>query len=157
MVFDRISFTKSAQETKNLGQELGHYLSQKYTVQSTQKRGEGSATAICLYGELGSGKTTFAQGFAKGLGIPTRLLSPTFIIVRRYKLPRLFGYLFHLDLYRVDVEDELKELGLNEMLADTNSIVVIEWAEKLESWLPEKRLDAKFSVLPDGRHKVSVT
>ena len=64
--------TDSAQATAKVGEALAHGL---------------AGRIICLYGDLGSGKTTFTQGFAKGLGIATRLLSPTFIIVRRYDIP----------------------------------------------------------------------
>lgn len=144
MVLDSPVTTKSAQETAQLGQNLAYTLK------------EGSTRrVVCLYGELGSGKTTFVQGFAKGLGITSRLLSPTFIIVRRYKIPKSPVFLYHLDLYRVE-ENDLEELAISDIFSDPRSFVVIEWAEKLASWLPEKRLDIRFSVLPDGRHTISV-
>jgi tRNA threonylcarbamoyladenosine biosynthesis protein TsaE len=132
--------TKSAQETARVGEEIGNKLV--------------IPRVLCLYGELGSGKTTFVQGFAKGLGITTRLLSPTFIIVRRYKIPQSQGFLYHLDLYRVE-EADLEELAISDMLSDPDSFVVIEWAEKLGSWIPESRLDINFSVLSDGSHEIN--
>jgi len=112
-----------------------------------------SPRVLCFYGELGTGKTTFVQGFAKGLGITSRLLSPTFIIVRRYNIPDSAGFLYHLDLYRVE-EKDLAELGVSDMLSDPDSIVVIEWAEKLGNWLPKDRVDITFSVLPNGNHEI---
>ena len=111
---------------------------------------------VCLYGELGSGKTTFAQGFAKGLGITRRLLSPTFIIVRRYDLPEN-SLLYHVDLYRLNSTDEMEKLGLSEMFAGPDAFVVIEWAERLGDLLPEDRIDIHFSVLDDGKHKITIT
>lgn len=156
MVHDWSYITKSAQETAEVGEALGYYLNQKYTVQSTQRRGEGNATAICLYGELGSGKTTYVQGFVKGLGITSRLLSPTFIIVRRYSLIGHVGFLYHIDLYRLESKKDLRELGLSEILADKDSFVLIEWAEKLGSILPKERIDARFLTLEDGTHQVMV-
>ena len=145
--------TKSAQETAGVGQKLGRELSRGGThtgcVQDSHP-----VCAVCLYGELGSGKTTFVQGFAKGLGITSRLLSPTFIIVRRYQIPQSQGFLYHLDLYRVE-ESDLEEFAISDILSDLNSFVVVEWAEKLGVWMPKKRLDIKFSVLSDGNHEIN--
>lgn len=145
MVFDRTIITKSAQETADLGKKLARALS----------RGE-THRVVCLHGELGSGKTTFVQGFAKGLGITSRLLSPTFIIVRRYKTPESPAFLYHLDLYRVE-EGDLEELAISDILSDPDSFVVIEWAEKLGEWMPGNRIDIKFAVLADGRHAISMS
>ena len=139
MDIPRSIITKSAQETAGVGEDIGYKLK--------------TPRILCLYGELGSGKTTFVQGFAKGLGITSRLLSPTFIIVRRYQIPKSPGFLYHLDLYRVE-EDDLEELGILDILSDFESFVVVEWAEKLGSWLPGNRLDIKFSVLPNGDHEI---
>jgi len=139
MDFSHKIITKSAQETAGVGEEIGNNLK--------------SPRVLCFYGELGTGKTTFVQGFAKGLGITSRLLSPTFIIVRRYNIPDSAGFLYHLDLYRVE-EKDLAELGVSDMLSDPDSIVVIEWAEKLGNWLPKDRVDITFSVLPNGNHEI---
>ncbi len=136
--------TTSPQETARIGQEFGNCVREK------------GIRVVCLYGELGSGKTTFVQGFAKGLGIATRLLSPTFIIVRRYQIPDNSGFLYHLDLYRMEGEKDLLGLGLPEILADSNSVVLIEWAEKLGELLPKNRVDVRFSVFEDGKHYVSI-
>lgn len=140
-----VSITKSAQETANLGQALAKQLLE-------QKRGEAKPIVICLYGELGSGKTTFTQGFAKGLGITSRLLSPTFIIVRRYAMPNNSGFLYHLDLYRLKSGTELDGLGLSEIFREPNSVVMVEWAEKLGKFLPQKRIDIYFSVNAKDEH-----
>lgn len=140
-VYSKI-ITESAQETATLGEEIGRKLG-----------GAHPGGAICLYGELGSGKTTFVQGFAKGLGITSRLLSPTFIIVRRYQIPDSSVFLYHLDLYRVE-EGKLDQLGLSDIFSDPDSFVVIEWAEKLGSSLPNNRIDVHFSVLSDGNHEL---
>lgn len=140
MDIPRSIITKSAQETARVGEEIGNKLK--------------APRVLCLYGELGSGKTTFVRGFAKGLGIASRLLSPTFIIVRRYQIPKSVGFLYHLDLYRVEDAD-LEELAIPDMLSDPSSFVVIEWAEKMGAWMPQKQLDIKFSVLSDGTHEIT--
>lgn len=145
MDFDQQFTTTSPQETARLGQKLGDRVEHI-----------GNARIICLYGELGSGKTTFAQGFAKGLGITTRLLSPTFIIVRRYQIHGNYGFLYHLDLYRVGGVKDLFGLGLPEILEVSDSVVLVEWAEKMRELLPKNRVDVRFSVMEDGKHHISI-
>ena len=149
MQFDQPISTNSAQKTKDVGFELVQHVLK-------QKRGEG-ASILCLYGELGSGKTTFAQGFAQGLGITQRLLSPTFIIVRRYSFSKENRNFYHLDLFRLETSDELEELGIPEIFSDSGSFMLIEWAEKLGEFLPKHRIDVRFSVEEDGSHTIEVT
>lgn len=151
MVRDQDIVTKSPKETERIGQELADTLNDRKARGRAQK-----ALAVCLYGELGSGKTTFIRGFAKGLGVTGRLLSPTFIIVRRYVLSRWYEFFYHLDLYRVQNEKELEELGLSEIFSSPRSVVTIEWAEKLGKLIPKRRVDIHFTVLPNGIHKVSI-
>ncbi len=144
MDFNQQFTTTSPQETARIGQELGNWVREK------------GIHVVCLYGELGSGKTTFVQGFVKAFGITSRLLSPTFIIVRRYQLGKLNGFLYHIDLYRVGGKKDLLGLGLPEILADPDSLVLVEWAEKLTGLLPKERIDVRFSVFEDGKHHVSI-
>jgi len=142
--------TKSAQETAETGAQIARDLT----------RGAHARPHIfCLYGDLGSGKTTFTQGFAKALGITSRLLSPTFIIVRRYDILSSGAtekFLYHIDLYRMKNMADMEELGLTEIFMDPGSIVVVEWAEKLTENLPEDRTDIWFSVDQEGKHHITV-
>ncbi len=99
---------------------------------------------ICLYGELGSGKTVFAKGFAKALGITDTITSPTFSLVKEYldgEMP-----LFHMDVYRLDESNE--EFGLDDYL-NQDGVCLIEWPEMIESQLPEERLDIKIKIVDD--------
>jgi len=132
--------TKSGQETQKLGEKIANTL-----------RNGG---VVALYGELGSGKTTFIQGFARGLGIKQRIVSPTFVFIRQYYLPSKIYHLYHIDLYRIEKPEEAKGLGLEEILSDPNAIVAIEWAEKVSDILPEKRIDIKFEVLNENERKI---
>ena len=143
-----VHITQNAQDSAKLGENVAAYLVR-------QPAGE-APHVICLYGELGSGKTTFVQGFARGLGITSRLLSPTFIIVRRYEPPRRFSFLYHLDLYRLASKSDTEGLGLPEIFADQSSLVLIEWAEKLGDLLPEKRIDIHFDTMDNGDHRIKV-
>ncbi len=141
--------TKGSEETTKVGEKLGLTL-----IGERQKGQIPRIYPLCLYGDLGSGKTTFVQGFAKALGITHRLLSPTFIIVRRYDVIKYNGYLYHLDLYRLQTEQQLHDVGLVEMLHDETSCVIIEWAEKLGSMVPKQRIEVTFASLADGSHRI---
>lgn len=92
---------------------------------------------FALTGNLGTGKTTFAQGFAKGLGIKEKIISPTFVLIRVHQIPDTVNILYHIDLYRLGNITDLKHLGLEEILSDQNNIVLIEWAEKIKKFLPK--------------------
>lgn len=147
---------KSAQATQKLGEKIGVALRTSGN-QPKADRPLGEATIITLTGELGSGKTTFVQGFAKGLGLPHRVLSPTFILMRRYALQSLhFDWLYHIDLYRLEKNTEIDSLGLGEIFRDPRSIVLIEWPERLGILLPDIRTDITFEVIDELVRKINV-
>ncbi|MBI2611223.1 tRNA (adenosine(37)-N6)-threonylcarbamoyltransferase complex ATPase subunit type 1 TsaE [Candidatus Gottesmanbacteria bacterium] len=134
--------TETTEETMKLGERYSQNL----------KGGE----SLCLYGELGSGKTIFTKGIARGLGVKQRLLSPTFIIVRQYDvIKKPFQKLYHLDLYRIKSPKEAVELGLRDFLNKKENIVVIEWPEKLGEFLPKNRIDIHFKDLGDNKREIN--
>lgn len=98
---------------------------------------------ICLNGDLGSGKTVFAKGFAHAMGIE-EITSPTFTIIKEYngELP-----LYHMDVYRI--EDANEELGIEEYF-DKGGVTIIEWANIIKDILPEERLDIKFKIVDEN-------
>lgn len=136
------------------------------TFEATQQAGKDFAAAlrnggvVALHGDLGSGKTTFVQGLAKGLGIEKQIISPTFIIMRTYK-PGLkikdlrFKKFYHVDLYRIESDRDIEGLGLLELLHDPNNIILIEWPDKIEHLLPESRIDIYFEYLGDDKRKIT--
>ena len=97
---------------------------------------------ICLYGDLGSGKTVFAKAFADAMGIEG-VTSSTFNIIKEYngELP-----LYHMDVYRVD--DNVESLGIEEYF-ENGGVTIIEWADLIKDYLPEERLDIKFKVIDE--------
>jgi tRNA threonylcarbamoyladenosine biosynthesis protein TsaE len=135
--------TNSFGETQRLGNQFAKILQKK--------------DIICLYGDLGSGKTTFTQGLAEGLNIKNRIISPTFVIIRSYKIMNnnlKVANLYHIDLYRIENEKDIKNLGIKEILNNENDVVVIEWAEKLEKYLPKKRIDIEFCYEKNNTRKI---
>ena len=105
-----------------------------------------SGNVVALYGELGAGKTAFVQFVGEALGIKKRIISPTFILMRSYDISdKRFSKLIHLDLYRTNSADELESIDLQEIMADKNNLVFIEWAEKAKDVLPSRRINIRIS------------
>ena len=161
MDFPTHHITQSAEETQKIGEALGiAYLKEKVSRSEIPLRGRsmGLPHVILCTGDLGSGKTTFIRGIARGLGIDTRLLSPTYIIVRRYSIPRLSpeSFLYHLDLYRTKGLSDAEGVGIFEMLDDINSITVIEWPERMGTVLLPPHIDCQFRVFEENKHEVTI-
>lgn len=112
---------------------------------------------LCLYGDLGAGKTVFARGMVNYFLPGKRVLSPTFIIVRHY-YPQNFPIkdILHVDLYRISQSSEVQDLGLAEFMNKSDNIVVIEWADRLSELLPEKRIDIKLETLSDQTRLIRI-
>lgn len=111
-----------------------------------------SALVLALKGDLGSGKTTFTQGFIRGLGIRKKITSPTFVLFKSYKLQAKSYKLkatshkriYHIDCYRLRQAKELMDLGLKEILVNPQNIVLIEWPEKIIKHLPKNAVQIEF-------------
>ena len=107
---------------------------------------------ICLEGDLGSGKTVFTKGFAGALGIEDNVTSPTFNIIKEYTSGEM--NLYHMDVYRL--EGDTTDLGLEEYLKK-DGVVIIEWADMIESELPEERLEIKFKITGEEKRTLTIT
>lgn len=120
--------------------------------ESLAKNLDPSGNLICLYGDIGSGKTTFVKFLAKSLGITEKVTSPSFVILNEYHSDKI--NLYHFDLYRLEKEgvetilDELKEYTEKK-----NSVTVIEWAEFSPEKLPEKRIDIEIKYLDETKRE----
>jgi tRNA threonylcarbamoyladenosine biosynthesis protein TsaE len=96
---------------------------------------------LALEGELGGGKTTFLKGFAKGLGIKEKILSPTFILIKKFNIEHQtsnFKHFYHIDCYRIEKPKEILNLGFNEIIRNSKNIIAIEWADKIKKILPKR-------------------
>ncbi len=132
--------TTGHEETVNLGKQLGQYIS--------------SGTVIALSGDLGSGKTTFVQGLAKGLDVPEAyyVTSPSYTIINEY--PGKFR-LFHVDLYRISDPCELEDLGFDDII-DSPSVIAIEWPERLPAGYLSVYLGVDFKTVDEETRKIFI-
>ncbi|HOJ79958.1 MAG TPA: tRNA (adenosine(37)-N6)-threonylcarbamoyltransferase complex ATPase subunit type 1 TsaE [Clostridiales bacterium] len=130
----------SVADTVELGRKLGSML----------QRGDN----VCLFGDLGTGKTAFTSGIAKGLGISGYITSPTFTIVNEYegRLP-----LYHFDVYRIGDVDEMLDTGYYEYI-DGDGVTVIEWADLIREILPSERIEVYIEKNdPEGSDSRTIT
>src|SRR5215212_9556022 len=125
--------TRSDEETRALGEALGRRL--------------GPGDVVCLMGPLGAGKTTLAQGIARGLEVEDVVNSPTFTLVQEYeaRLP-----VYHLDVYRLSGPEEGADLAIPDMIA-AGGVLMIEWPERIDSLLPPDRLEVQLAPSGDER------
>ena len=133
--------TTSFRQTK----KLANLLARKFLQRRLKQKG---ALVLALSGDLGAGKTTFVQGFLRGLGVRKKITSPTFVIIKNYEL-RIknhgkYGRAYHIDCYRIKKVKELLDLGLKEILENPQNIVLIEWAERIKRALPKNAVWLKF-------------
>ena len=119
---------KSEEDTEKLAREFA--------------KGLRAGDVVALVGDLGAGKTTFTKAAAEGLGVTEKLSSPTFTIVCEYESGRL--PLYHFDVYRVNDEDELFEIGFDDYLHG-KGVCLIEWANLVEDLLPENTIYVNLS------------
>lgn len=110
---------------------------------------------IALVGELGAGKTTFTQGFARGLGIKDKIISPTFVLIRQHLISKTKRLLYHIDLYRL--EKDFNELGLTDLFKDLNALILIEWAEKIKDLLPKNTIWIYFKIIKNNKREIKIS
>jgi len=127
MEFSRVYETGSAEETQGLGRELSSLLL--------------PGDVVLLEGDLGAGKTCFAQGVARGLGVSEQVTSPTFTLIREYRgrIP-----LYHLDAYRLEGAADLFSIGVEEYL-EGDGVLLVEWGERAPGFFEMERLEVRFS------------
>lgn len=152
--------TKNPKETQKWGEDLAREI-----LSSIPKK---SAVVLGLQGDLGSGKTTFLQGFAKGLGVTENVLSPTFVIMKKFQIPQnkkvpknsrpsVLRYFYHFDCYRLNEPEEILQLGFEEIITDPKNIVAIEWPEKIAKILPRSSMQINFRYLGENKRGLTVS
>jgi tRNA threonylcarbamoyladenosine biosynthesis protein TsaE len=117
-------------------------------------KGLSKGDVVALYGDLGSGKTTFTKGIGKGLGVKDvrQINSPTFVLIKEYsaRFP-----IYHIDLYRLDKLREIEDIAIEEYIYG-DGIAIIEWAEKIKTLIPEKHIAVRFKIKGDKRREINI-
>lgn len=133
----------SARATRDFGEKIAKSL----------KPGD----VVALFGQLGSGKTTFIQGLSKGLGIDNFVTSPSFVIINEYHLPesKNGASFYHIDLYRLENEEDVRDLGIEDLFGG-EAVVAIEWAEKAPHLLPPACKKITFELVSESERKITV-
>ena len=138
-------------------------ISAKNTQQFAESIAKGlkGGETIALSGDLGSGKTVFAKGLAKGLKIKENITSPTFVILKQYDIklktknekPR---DLVHIDCYRLKSAEDARLIGLTDFLGKRDNICIIEWAEKIDKMLPKNTIYICIDYLGKNKRKINI-
>ena len=139
-VGEMLTTTNSAAETRALGEQLARRLQPGDTV--------------ILEGELGAGKSELARGIARGLDVTETVTSPSFTILNVYESGRC--PLYHFDWYRLESEEELYELGMDEYLGG-DGVAVVEWAERCPDAVPEKRIRIRLEVTGEETRGIEIS
>ena len=121
-----------------------------------------NALVVGLYGDLGSGKTTFTQAIAKIFGIKEDITSPTYVIMKSYKINQNstlnipHSNLIHIDAYRLNSSKELLVLGFDKIVSDPRNIIFIEWPEIVRDILPENHLKINFNFIGENEREIEI-
>jgi len=142
--------TNSAKETENLGKNFAKFFlkSKDYNLKPI---------IFSLDSELGGGKTTFIKGFSKGLGVKYVIKSPTFVIMKSYKLQATsYKFFYHFDCYRILKSKEILGLNFKKIISNPKNIVAIEWGSRIKSILPDNHSQIKFRVIDENIRKIEL-
>lgn len=142
--------SKSALQTQKIAKTIAEFLFNQSFIKK--------ALIIGLKGELGGGKTTFIQGFAKELCIKEKILSPTFVIMKNFKIPTKgrFKKLYHFDVYRIGHDSEMNVLGFKDILSDSNNIVLIEWIDLIQNIIPKDSILFSFKFIDENTREILI-
>jgi tRNA threonylcarbamoyladenosine biosynthesis protein TsaE len=110
-------------------------------------RNKNDATVVALSGDLGAGKTTLVQAIAKELGIRRKLVSPTFVLLKSYKIPKggEWSELHHIDAYRLTDPKHIKHIRFEEISTESRNLIIIEWPEQVGKYLPKHAVKIELS------------
>lgn len=134
--------TTDSKQTKKIAEEL--------------VKADLHSNVVLLEGDLGAGKTTFAQGALKTLGAEGPFTSPTFVIMKCYALgDEKFEKIFHFDCYRVE-SDDILELGWEEIISNPKNLVLVEWPERIKKIWPKQFVKISFDIFEKDKRRISI-
>ena len=144
-----VFITESAKQTQKIAAKISREI--------LKLKPNKKAAVIGLIGELGSGKTVFAKGFAEGLGLKQNITSPTFVLEKVYELAKKHRHFIHIDAYRLKNSKDLIDLGFKNLIRDPKNIILIEWADRVKNVLPKNCLKIKFEHKDKNKRKIWIS
>lgn len=115
------------------------------------------AVIIALSGDLGSGKTTLTQTIGKQLGIKNKIISPTFVIMKKYPLEnKKFKELIHIDTYRLEKKEDIMHLGWEKIISENGNLVIVEWPELIEELIPKNAIKIKLTHIDEKTREINL-
>ncbi|MDX1535246.1 MAG: tRNA (adenosine(37)-N6)-threonylcarbamoyltransferase complex ATPase subunit type 1 TsaE [Candidatus Spechtbacterales bacterium] len=141
-------FSKSPEDTKEIAKKIIE------KIPNTKK-----AKILALTGDLGAGKTNFTQGVGEFLGVKRTITSPTFVLMKKYKVDQedqKYSNFFHLDCYRIHSKEELLDLGWSEMITKHENLILLEWGERVKDILPEDTVWVIIDTKGKNKRKITV-
>ncbi len=136
---------------------ISHNLSDTEKIAQNLLSSLADKSILALSGNLGAGKTTFVKFLAKALGLEENITSPTFVLLKAYDIDFAdFKKFVHVDCYRLDAKEDLADIGLQDYVADSSNLVLIEWADKINNLPSDKVLHIKIDILGETERKFTV-
>jgi tRNA threonylcarbamoyladenosine biosynthesis protein TsaE len=166
-----VKIAKSGKETQKIAKKLTEeILAFRFNGRSENKirvseRGGvyfgNKALVVCLQGNLGAGKTVFVKGFARALGIKENITSPTFVIIKKFRIPNRkpktsFKNLIHIDAYRLRGAKDILDLGWKELVNNSKNIILVEWAENIRKIIPTRAIWVMFKIIGENEREIKI-
>ncbi|MFA5926983.1 MAG: tRNA (adenosine(37)-N6)-threonylcarbamoyltransferase complex ATPase subunit type 1 TsaE [Patescibacteria group bacterium] len=137
---------------------ISHNEKETYALADKIAKASHAGDIFALSGDLGSGKTTFVKAFAKSMNVGQPITSPTFVLIKTYKIAEErieANVLVHVDAYRLQGESDVEAIGLHEFMQRKDTIVLIEWPERVEGSLPDKTKHISFEYIDENTRKIT--
>lgn len=131
-------------------------VAKKLLMHASENSSATQATVLALSGNLGAGKTTLVQELASVLGVEEQITSPTFVVMKRYQTTHpVFLELIHIDAYRIEEDEEMVILGFLQWLKNPDTLICIEWPEKISSLIPATAINVALEVVDENTRKIT--
>ncbi len=146
---------KNQKQTASLAKILAREVSKYKNKCSPRENRE--ALVFGLVGELGAGKTTFIQAFAKGLGIKNKITSPSFVLMKNYRALSAHKNFYHIDCYRIKNAKDILGIDFREIVSNPRNIIMIEWAERVKKILPKDTIWIYFKIVSEKERVIEIS
>lgn len=126
-----------------------------FLIRQAENKFSDQAVVLALSGDLGAGKTTLTQNIGQQLGVKNKIISPTFVIMKKYQIKnKKFKELIHIDTYRMEKKEEIKHLNWSQIISDKNNLIIVEWPELIKELIPKEVIEVKIKHLDKNTREI---